>query len=236
MNPQHHGQQPAERNDICGHILALEFLECATDAVNSDRYSNDDGLRAQETCNAVRLVEALLATGAISRKLNVRVVSSLKTPSLNVALIFHIEKPCRNCRSTNRECIYPVQDRNVTVSESYIRSLETRLRESGGKPIGSALPSPQTGEGARVDTPSHSASKGKVSPPLVENSRAEVFVAKLKRLQETTSSSSVLDVTSKDSPQHTIEVESHETPPPSVFEGPSALFSVASGELTSFSM
>ncbi|RDW78260.1 hypothetical protein BP5796_06112 [Coleophoma crateriformis] len=39
------------------------------------------------------------------------------------------EQPCRNCRGSKTpvECVYPVRDRRVTISESYIRKLEAEL-------------------------------------------------------------------------------------------------------------
>ncbi|KAJ0419925.1 fungal-specific transcription factor domain-containing protein [Aspergillus carlsbadensis] len=110
------------------------------------------------------------------------------------------EKPCRNCRLANRDCQYPVRDRNVTVSESYLRSLEARAAQgrSGEQPP-HPHPHPHPPltpvEGSlesRVEIPAQNIGV-QLSDPLVEDPTSEVFVSGVKRLRSPTSFLGVAD-------------------------------------------
>ncbi|KAL3471078.1 fungal-specific transcription factor domain-containing protein [Aspergillus californicus] len=95
------------------------------------------------------------------------------------------EKPCRNCRLANHDCQYPVRDRNVTVTESYLRNLEARVAQSDA--IVAIQHPPLTP--VEVPPPEIPSNRGEnaFSDPLVEDPTSEVFVSGLRRLQSPTS-------------------------------------------------
>ncbi|KAL3455952.1 fungal-specific transcription factor domain-containing protein [Aspergillus heterothallicus] len=100
------------------------------------------------------------------------------------------EKPCRNCRLANRDCQYPVRERNVTISESYLRSLEARVAHTASTAEQSHPHPPLTPvEGSlesRAEIPAQCVGV-QLSDPLVEDPTSEVFVSGLKRLRSPTS-------------------------------------------------
>ncbi|KAL2867606.1 transcription factor domain-containing protein [Aspergillus lucknowensis] len=95
------------------------------------------------------------------------------------------EKPCRNCRLANRDCQYPVRDRNVTVSEAYLRSLEARAVQTGRIEHPPLTPLEANLE-SRAEIPAQSVGVT-LSDPLVEDPTSEVFVSGLKSLRSPTS-------------------------------------------------
>ncbi|CAI6089010.1 unnamed protein product [Clonostachys chloroleuca] len=88
------------------------------------------------------------------------------------------ELPCRNCQLANQECTYPMRDRNVTVSERFIRNLEARaLSHSSQLPQATPSSEPESLRGT--------VSQGLPPPlPLVEDSTSEVFLARLKQIRQ----------------------------------------------------
>ncbi|KAL1859188.1 hypothetical protein Plec18170_002303 [Paecilomyces lecythidis] len=97
------------------------------------------------------------------------------------------EKPCRNCRLANRDCQYPVRDRNVTISESYLHSLEARAALAGAVQHPHPVLTPvEGGLELRAQFPAQSVSRH-LSDPLVEDPTSEVFVSGIKRLGSPTS-------------------------------------------------
>ncbi|KAL4864909.1 fungal-specific transcription factor domain-containing protein [Aspergillus spectabilis] len=106
------------------------------------------------------------------------------------------EKPCQNCRLASKDCQYPTRDRNVTVSENYLRTLQARAAHSadvapfGHSPLGP--PAPLPGEGtlgctAENPPPEVAVAQNQLSDPLVEDPTPEVFVSGLKQLHSPTS-------------------------------------------------
>ncbi|OKL63836.1 hypothetical protein UA08_00772 [Talaromyces atroroseus] len=83
------------------------------------------------------------------------------------------ELPCRSCRMANQRCTYPIRDRNITVSESFVRSLEARALAYAPDA------SPSSG---------HESLRGSTAqgyqPPLVEDSTSEAFLARLKQIRQ----------------------------------------------------
>ncbi|KAL2856795.1 fungal-specific transcription factor domain-containing protein [Aspergillus pseudodeflectus] len=104
------------------------------------------------------------------------------------------EKPCRSCRLANRDCQYPVRDRNVTVSESYLRSLEARVAQgrSVEQPPHPPLTPVEGSLESRAEIPAQSVGV-QLSDPLVEDPTSEVFVSGLKRLRSPTTLLGVAD-------------------------------------------
>ncbi|KAI1370794.1 hypothetical protein F4677DRAFT_437509 [Hypoxylon crocopeplum] len=98
------------------------------------------------------------------------------------------EKPCRSCALAKRPCTYAVRDRQVTVPESYLKSLEGAL--AGPEPSDGARKRPYLDssyvpqEGLVRDTDLTIARRP--LDPLVENSTVEFFVSKLKQIQKLT--------------------------------------------------
>lgn len=99
--------------------------------------------------------------------------------------------PCERCRHSSRECSYPVKDRPVTVSESYLRGLEREARRarraglSGDSDQSDGAPTPA----GNAATGPASGSPGIVARPDAEEQQqtfgdcsAEVFVKTLKEL------------------------------------------------------
>ncbi|KAJ5101590.1 hypothetical protein NUU61_003812 [Penicillium alfredii] len=82
---------------------------------------------------------------------------------------------------------YPVRDRNITISEGYLRSLEARAAHAGAveRPH-PALTPVEGGLELRAEIPAQSVG-GHLSDPLVEDPTSEVFVSGLKRLRSPTS-------------------------------------------------
>lgn len=93
-------------------------------------------------------------------------------------LTLFAELPCRNCQLANQECTYPMRDRNVTVSERFIRNLEARaLSHSSQLPQATPSSEPESLRGT--------VSQGLPPPlPLVEDSTSEVFLARLKQIRQ----------------------------------------------------
>ncbi|KAF9890087.1 hypothetical protein FE257_006248 [Aspergillus nanangensis] len=84
------------------------------------------------------------------------------------------DNPCRNCRTAHVDCVYPEREKLVMVPESYLKTLEAS--HDGREPSDGC---------SRPDSvPSQHA---------VENSAAEVFVARVKQLRQHTSFSVALD-------------------------------------------
>lgn len=86
-----------------------------------------------------------------------------------------IERPCRSCTLANRPCTYAVRDRQVTVSEGYLKSLEGAVAESRNIDPGHAT---QDGVGRDADMTTLAR---RPLDPLVENSTVELFLSKLKQ-------------------------------------------------------
>ncbi|KAL3496153.1 fungal-specific transcription factor domain-containing protein [Aspergillus germanicus] len=100
------------------------------------------------------------------------------------------EKPCRSCRLANRDCQYPVRERNITVPESYLRSLEARVAQGRS----AEQPAPPDPNPLQHPHPPLTPSVGvQLSDPLVEDPTSEVFVSGLKRLRSPISLLGVTD-------------------------------------------
>lgn len=95
-----------------------------------------------------------------------------------------IERPCKKCHAKNHQCTYPIRDRNLTVSESYLNRILQELNElkqrvhlengcnNGSKDL---LSGPH-------NVPWNAHSNGAAYGRSVEDPTAEVFVSKLKEL------------------------------------------------------
>ena len=95
-----------------------------------------------------------------------------------------IERPCKKCHAKNHQCTYPIRDRNLTVSESYLNrvlqelnELKQRVHLENGSNNGSKdlLSGPH-------NVPWNAHGNGAAYGRSVEDPTAEVFVSKLKEL------------------------------------------------------
>ncbi|KAL4935294.1 hypothetical protein BDV06DRAFT_132139 [Aspergillus oleicola] len=93
------------------------------------------------------------------------------------------ERPCRSCRLAGRDCEYPTRDRNVTIAESYLRTLEARATQVAPSAL-REVPVPPALEATLSSRPNPSPTHGDhpLSDPLVEDPTSEVFVSGLKQL------------------------------------------------------
>ncbi|KAM0716500.1 hypothetical protein Q7P37_007945 [Cladosporium fusiforme] len=107
--------------------------------------------------------------------------------------------PCENCHSGNYQCTYPVRDKNVSVSEAYIRELQYAASLAHTSVAQGATVShssrPQTAENPPqrpLPTPSSdTAAPEPLQNALLRDSTAETFVDGLRRLgSESTGSQS----------------------------------------------
>lgn len=97
------------------------------------------------------------------------------------------EHPCRNCASANKACTYAVRDKKVTVSESYLRSL-------AGDSSGSISFDGAYSEVFRENGPKNGCTETvmrtrrpglkRTYDSLVENTTAELFVTRLKKVKK----------------------------------------------------
>ncbi|KAL4883547.1 fungal-specific transcription factor domain-containing protein [Aspergillus karnatakaensis] len=97
------------------------------------------------------------------------------------------EKQCRNCRLANKDCQYPTRDRNVSVSENYLRALQAAAAQSttvsiAQSPLGSVSGEGNIGATAEILPPGSTQNQSQLSDPLVEDPTSEVFVSGLKQL------------------------------------------------------
>lgn len=86
---------------------------------------------------------------------------------------------CRHCHSARVACIFPARNRNVTISEGYLRALErtvAQLTTSQSAPAQDAPSTSTTLETHRGDN--HSSSKRR----FIENTTGDSFVVQLKSL------------------------------------------------------
>ncbi|KAI0161791.1 hypothetical protein GGR52DRAFT_586018 [Hypoxylon sp. FL1284] len=122
------------------------------------------------------------------------------------------EQPCRSCASAKRPCTYAVRDRQVTVSESYLKSLESALAESGPSDVGKEYPDNALRDGLARDA--ETACAHRPLDPLVENSTVELFVSKLKQTPKLKQSSGTLGSRTRSSFSHDGDVKRESTTSP----------------------
>ncbi|CAK7216191.1 hypothetical protein SBRCBS47491_002738 [Sporothrix bragantina] len=96
--------------------------------------------------------------------------------------------PCRNCQVANKPCVYVIRDRPVTVTESYLKTLEAAAAASTPNSIINQHyqeTRPVVPNNSRIDD-TETASPAPPRQPhalQVENSAAARFVSKLKEIQ-----------------------------------------------------
>ncbi|KAL1855821.1 hypothetical protein VTK73DRAFT_8463 [Phialemonium thermophilum] len=128
------------------------------------------------------------------------------------------ETPCRNCRTAKVECIYAARDDTLTVSRSYLRSLEADRDRRRWRPR-SPLPASDTTRDE--DASLHAGRYGGEAPSpqqTVENSAAEAFLAKVNQLRQTATFSAVADPAPDDGGGEPSGVETGAALPPSTYE------------------
>lgn len=85
--------------------------------------------------------------------------------------------PCRYCRSARAECVYPTRNRNVTVSESYLKALENAVTQL-------TVPAPSNGH--TTSPPSRPPALGRAPTSskrrFVEETTGDAFVVRLRNL------------------------------------------------------
>ena len=104
-------------------------------------------------------------------------LTRLSRPTIDTAE----EKPCRNCHAANVDCLYPDNGKLLMVPEAYLRDLEADRNRRRRLPA-----SPQSGSHREEDedaSPANSRAGGS-NQHTVENSAAELFVAKVKQLRQ----------------------------------------------------
>lgn len=118
---------------------------------------------------------------------------SRKSPVLTVSHN-NVGKPCRNCALANRPCTYAAPDRKVTVSESYLKRLQSAAFGQSKFGASPEHPRPEHGHWEGQPLKSTAGLAGAIagsahaprrtSDPLVENSTAELFVSKLREIEK----------------------------------------------------
>lgn len=125
-----------------------------------------------------------------------------------------IERPCWSCTLANRPCTYAVRDRQVTISESYLKNLEDALAESGPSSGAKKRHVVDLGHAPQDDPVGRDTETTPVRrplDPLVENSTVEVFVSKLKQIPKLKHSPGTLGSQTASSPSYTGELRHEPT-------------------------
>jgi hypothetical protein len=104
--------------------------------------------------------------------------------------------PCRNCYSSGRDCVYPIRDRNVTVSERYLRHLEAELNKHAKAPAAMLPPPPTMIVPAPIPNLEETlaAIDQNSSASMIGNSTSESFVSRLKELYKSRSTTISPDI------------------------------------------
>ncbi|KAH7029793.1 proline utilization trans-activator [Microdochium trichocladiopsis] len=84
--------------------------------------------------------------------------------------------PCQNCVSASTSCTFPARDRNIIVSENYVRSLQARLETA--QSCSDVSTTPAEGLLRGLGRPKHGTSAAKLS---FEHATSEAFVSGLKK-------------------------------------------------------
>ncbi|KAH7073066.1 proline utilization trans-activator [Paraphoma chrysanthemicola] len=92
--------------------------------------------------------------------------------------------PCRNCRSAHAQCVYPMRHKSVTVSESYLRSLEQAVSRSAASPT---VPPSYSGNLPTVNPQEPMLGAQSSSKRFIENTTGDAFFSQLKGLTTNTS-------------------------------------------------
>lgn len=106
--------------------------------------------------------------------------------------------PCRTCALAGMSCSYPVRDRNLVVSENYLRSLQHQINAGNSHPaiqLDQHTPGQGPGSGLHdpvyhVDSSLGAHEQRSTAVPVLKDTTAEAFVSGLKRLGATDSAGS----------------------------------------------
>jgi hypothetical protein len=85
---------------------------------------------------------------------------------------------CRNCRSVRIECVYPTRYRNVKVSETYLKQLESAVTQLG-VPVAA---SPHITSPARIATVLNRVADSQPKRHFIEETTGDAFVVRLRNI------------------------------------------------------